>query len=147
MTVQTISRKCAIEVASYLIRAGHADLVVDALHALPVAGECASPDVPALRAAHAAWSDAQFDDVSAVGPAKHLAKEALDVAAAPQDAIEHADCWMLLWDMQRRAGISDSALASAIEAKLAVNMERHWFEPKDGEVCEHAGARKGGQNG
>ncbi len=90
-----------------------------------------------LRAAHAAWSQAQFGAVSAIGPAKHLAKEALEVAEAPHDVIEHADCWMLLWDMQRRAGISDEALANAIRVKLAENMARNWPDPKEGEAREH----------
>lgn len=90
-----------------------------------------------LRAQHAAWSQAQFGDVSAVGPAKHLAKEAMEVAADPLDPIEHADCWMLLWDMQRRAGISDAQLADAIREKLAINQARKWPAPKEGEAREH----------
>lgn len=90
-----------------------------------------------LRAQHAAWSQAQFGDVSAVGPAKHLAKEAMEVAADPLDPIEHADCWMLLWDMQRRAGISDAQLADAIREKLAINQARRWPAPKEGEAREH----------
>ncbi|WP_224767420.1 dATP/dGTP pyrophosphohydrolase domain-containing protein [Paracoccus yeei] len=90
-----------------------------------------------LRAQHAAWSQAQFGDVSAVGPAKHLAKEAMEVAEDPLDPIEHADCWMLLWDMQRRAGISDAQLADAIREKLAINQARRWPAPKEGEAREH----------
>jgi|GEM_PF-770818 len=90
-----------------------------------------------LRAQHAAWSQAQFGDVSAVGPAKHLAKEALEVAAAPTDAIEHADCWMLLWDMQRRGGISDAQLVDAIGQKLAINICRDWTATQEGEAIEH----------
>lgn len=95
-------------------------------------------DLAQLRAEHAAWSQAQFGDVSAVGPAKHLSKEALEVAAAPCDPIEHADCWMLLWDMQRRAGISDEQLAQAIREKLAVNKARAWGKTREGEAIEHA---------
>lgn len=90
-----------------------------------------------LRAEHAEWSQHQFGDVSAIGPAKHLAKEALEVADAPSDVIEHADCWMLLWDMQRRAGISDADLAAAISQKLAINKARVWPAPKEGEAREH----------
>ena len=105
-----------------------------------------------LRAQHAAWSQAQFGDVSAVGPAKHLAKEAMEVAADPRDPIEHADCWMLLWDMQRRAGISDAQLAEAIREKLAINQARRWPAPKEGEAREHDRAAlspetDGGQDG
>lgn len=91
-----------------------------------------------LRAKHAAWSQQQFGDVSAIGPAKHLSKEALEVAAEPHDVIEHADCWMLLWDMQRRAGITDVQLADAIQQKLSINMARQWPAPNEGEAHEHA---------
>jgi hypothetical protein len=98
---------------------------------------CKGDALALLRAEHAEWSARQFGDVSAVGPAKHLSKEALEVAAEPLDAIEHADCWMLLWDMQRRAGISDAQLASAIAKKLAINKARSWPAPKEGEAREH----------
>lgn len=91
----------------------------------------------ALRAEHAEWSQRQFGDVSAVGPAKHLAQEAMEVAAEPTNAIEHADCWMLLWDMQRRAGISDHELAQAIRIKLTANKARIWPAPKEGEARNH----------
>jgi len=90
-----------------------------------------------LRNEHAKWSQATFGNVGPVGPAKHLAKEALEVAANPTDLSEYADCQMLLWDMQRRAGISDDDLADAIAVKLAINMSRTWPEPKDGEPREH----------
>ena len=97
----------------------------------------AARELDHLRGQHAEWSERQFGPVSAVGPAKHLAKEALEVAAAPADATEHADCWMLLWDMQRRAGISDADLATAIREKLAINMARDWPPAKEGEAREH----------
>ena len=90
-----------------------------------------------LRSEHAEWSQAQFGNVSAIGPAKHLSKEAMEVASDPSDAIEHADCWMLLWDMQRRAGITDAQLAEAIATKLAINKARTWPAPKEGEAREH----------
>lgn len=90
-----------------------------------------------LRAEHAEWSEKTFGAVSAVGPAKHLSKEALEFAAKPTDVSELADCQMLLWDMQRRAGISDERLAQAIRIKLAVNQSRLWPEPQEGEPREH----------
>lgn len=36
----------------------------------------------------------------------------------------------LLWDAQRRAGISDAEITVAMEDKLKINMERQWPEPK-----------------
>ncbi|HEF0074488.1 TPA: DUF550 domain-containing protein, partial [Citrobacter youngae] len=35
------------------------------------------------------------------------------------------------------AGISDKQITLAMEEKLAVNMARHWPEPKDGEPRLH----------
>jgi len=90
-----------------------------------------------LRAEHAKWSQETFGAVTAIGPAKHLAKEALEFADQPTDVSELADCQMLLWDMQRRAGISDEALAQAIQIKLAVNQARQWPAPTEGEPIEH----------
>lgn len=90
-----------------------------------------------VRREHAAWSQATFGDVGPVGPLKHLSKEALEAAAEPGDLSEWADIQFLLWDAQRHAGISDKQITLAMEEKLAVNMARHWPEPKDGEPRLH----------
>lgn len=86
-----------------------------------------------IRHEHAEWSDKTFGDVGPVGPLKHLSKEALETAAEPGDLSEWADMQFLLWDAQRRAGISDGEITAAMEEKLKVNMARQWPEPKDGE--------------
>lgn len=90
-----------------------------------------------IRQRHAEWSDKTFGNVGPVGPLKHLSKEALEAAAEPDDLSEWADMQFLLWDAQRRAGISDGEITAAMEEKLKVNMARHWPEPKDGEPRLH----------
>ena len=90
-----------------------------------------------VRREHAEWSQATFGDVGPVGPLKHLSKEALEAAAEPGDLSEWADMQFLLWDAQRRAGISDGEITAAMEEKLKVNMARQWPEPKDGEPRLH----------
>lgn len=90
-----------------------------------------------IRQRHAEWSQATFGDVGPVGPLKHLSKEALEAAAEPDDLSEWADMQFLLWDSQRRAGISDGEITAAMEEKLKVNMARQWPEPKDGEPRLH----------
>ncbi|WP_249417847.1 dATP/dGTP pyrophosphohydrolase domain-containing protein [Enterobacter sp. RHBSTW-00593] len=90
-----------------------------------------------IRQRHAEWSQATFGDVGPVGPLKHLSKEALEAAAEPEDLSEWADMQFLLWDAQRRAGISDVEITAAMEEKLKVNMARQWPEPKDGEPRQH----------
>ncbi|MES0276319.1 DUF550 domain-containing protein [Citrobacter freundii] len=90
-----------------------------------------------IRQRHAEWSDKTFGNVGPVGPLKHLSKEALEAAAEPGDLSEWADMQFLLWDAQRRAGISDGEITAAMEEKLKVNMARQWPEPKDGEPRMH----------
>ena len=100
-------------------------------------GVLESMDREQVRREHAAWSQATFGDVGPVGPLKHLSKEALESAAEPGDLSEWADMQFLLWDAQRRAGISDEQITQAIIGKLAVNKQREWPEPKDGEPRQH----------
>ncbi|EEC5643739.1 DUF550 domain-containing protein [Salmonella enterica] len=90
-----------------------------------------------IRREHAEWSDSTFGNVGPVGPLKHLSKEALEAAAEPGDLSEWADMQFLLWDAQRRAGISDEQITQAMVEKLAVNKQREWPEPKDGEPRLH----------
>ncbi len=90
-----------------------------------------------IRQRHAEWSQATFGDVGPVGPLKHLSKEALEAAEQPDDLSEWADMQFLLWDAQRRAGISDGEITAAMEEKLKVNMARQWPETKDGEPRLH----------
>ncbi|HBM9978545.1 TPA: DUF550 domain-containing protein [Escherichia coli] len=90
-----------------------------------------------IRHEHAKWSDSTFGCVGPIGPLKHLSIEALEAAAEPDDLSEWADMQFLLWDSQRRAGISDAEITAAMEDKLKINMERQWPEPKDGEPRLH----------
>lgn len=90
-----------------------------------------------VREQHAEWSDRQFGNVGPVGPLRHLAKEEIEAAEAPDDISEFADILMLVWDATRRAGFSDEQLAEAVAEKLERNKRRTWGEVKDGEPCHH----------
>ncbi|MDO3791179.1 DUF550 domain-containing protein [Salmonella enterica] len=90
-----------------------------------------------VRREHAEWSDKTFGDIGPVGPLKHLSKEALEAAADPSDPLEWADMQFLLWDAQRRMGISDEFITRAMVEKLEINKSRQWPEPKDGEPRLH----------
>lgn len=96
-----------------------------------------TPERDQVRREHAEWSQATFGNVGPVGPLKHLSKEALEAAAEPGDLSEWADMQFLLWDAQRRAGITDEQITQAMIEKLAVNKLRDWPEPKDGEPRLH----------
>ncbi|MCE9946920.1 DUF550 domain-containing protein [Hafnia paralvei] len=90
-----------------------------------------------IRREHAEWSNATFGNVGPVGPLKHLSKEALEAAADPSDPLEWADMQFLLWDAQRRMGLSDEFITRAMIEKLEINKKRQWPEPKDGEPRLH----------
>lgn len=96
-----------------------------------------APERDQVRIAHAEWLQATFGNVGPVGPLKHLSKEALEAAAEPGDLSEWADMQFLLWDAQRRAGITDEQITQAMINKLAVNKQREWPEPKNGEPRLH----------
>lgn len=100
-----------------------------------------APERDQVRREHAEWSQATFGNVGPVGPLKHLSKEALEAAAEPDDLSEWADMQFLLWDAQRRAGITDEQITQAMIEKLAVNKQREWPEPKDGEPRLHIKAQ------
>lgn len=95
------------------------------------------PERERIRREHAEWSDKTFGDVGPIGPLKHLSKEALEAAADPSDPLEWADMQFLLWDAQRRMGISDEFITRAMIEKLEINKSRQWPEPKDGEPRLH----------
>lgn len=103
----------------------------------PYIAPLSATDRDQVRREHAEWSQATFGNVGPVGPLKHLSKEALEAAAEPGDLSEWADMQFLLWDGQRRAGITDDQITQAMIEKLAVNKKREWPEPKDGEPRLH----------
>lgn len=102
-----------------------------------------TPERERVRREHAEWSTATFGRVGPVGPLKHLSKEAIEAVAAPGDLSEWADMQFLLWDAQRRAGISDEQITQAMVEKLEVNKQRQWPESKDREPCYHIKTTKG----
>lgn len=115
-----------------LVESGYEPVPGDKLYAAPPASERER-----IRREHAEWSDATFGDVGPIGPLKHLSKEALEAAANPEDPLEWADMQFLLWDAQRRMGLSDEFITRAMIEKLAINKARQWPEPKDGELRLH----------
>nr|WP_246841871.1 DUF550 domain-containing protein [Klebsiella pneumoniae] len=96
-----------------------------------------APERDQVRSEHAEWSQATFGNVGPIGPLKHLRREVLEAIAKPYDLIEWADMQFLLWDAQRRAGITDEQITKAMIEKLAVNKQREWPAPKDGEPRLH----------
>lgn len=119
-----------------LVESGCEPVPGDKLYAAPTASERER-----IRREHAEWSQATFGNVGPIGPLKHLSKEALEAAANPEDPLEWADMQFLLWDAQRRMGLSDEFITRAMIEKLAINKARQWPEPKDGEPRLHIKAQ------
>ena len=116
---------------------GNKAVIQAAIEALRTYHAQPAPEREKVRREHAEWSQATFGNVGPVGPLKHLSKEALEAAAEPGDLSEWADMQFLLWDAQRRASITDEQITLAMIEKLAVNKQREWPEPKDGEPRLH----------
>ena len=87
----------------------------------------------------AEWSQATFGtdaERGAIGPLKHLEKEAREAQEA-LDPIEIADCLLLVFDAARRRGLTLDQLMDAAEWKLEVNKMRKWNKPTSDEPIEH----------
>lgn len=88
----------------------------------------------------AVWSQATFGPDSTRGPIgalKHLELEAKEAQAKPADPVEYADCFLLVLDAARRAGIKPIELMEAAYAKLQVCKQREWPPAIPDEAVEH----------
>jgi Protein of unknown function (DUF550) len=86
------------------------------------------------------WSQATFGTDRERGPLgalRHLEKEARETQDAPNDVEEYADCFLLILDAARRAGISPQQLIEAAQHKMVVNRQRTWPRPVDDQPVEH----------
>ena len=89
------------------------------------------------------WSERTFGSDQERGPLgalKHLEKEAREAQQAvgtPEIRMELADCFLLLIDASRRAGVDMEDLIDAAREKHAINRMRKWPKPMDDEPVEH----------
>lgn len=93
------------------------------------------------------WSQATFGSDSERGPIgalRHLEKEAVEAAEAcstgsPAEKIQEelADCFLLILDASRRAGVGPLQLLKACHRKMQVNKSRSWPTPVPDVPVEH----------
>lgn len=86
------------------------------------------------------WSQATFGSDKERGPIgalKHLEKEAREAQASPTDPMEYADCFLLILDAARRAGIKPMELMRHAQRKMEINKARTWPKPNGDEPVEH----------
>lgn len=88
----------------------------------------------------AEWSQRTFgtdQDRGPIGALKHLALEAVEAQSDPASVEEYADCFLLILDAARRAGIKPMQLVEAAQAKMVKNKARQWPKPTSDEPVEH----------
>lgn len=90
------------------------------------------------------WSQQTFGTDQQRGPLgalKHLEKEAVEAQEACQGRgdlqEELADCFLLILDASRRAGMQPPQLIEAARQKMEINKTRHWPAPVDDTPTEH----------
>ena len=89
------------------------------------------------------WSQETFGKDTERGPIgalKHLeleAREAQDAVGTPEIREELADCFLLLFDAARRAGMSAGELVDEAVKKMAKNKKRKWQVPVNDEPVLH----------
>lgn len=88
----------------------------------------------ALTAEIVAWQRETFPHGTAESVVAHLIKEVVELAKAPRDPSEIADCYFLVVGAADRAGVN---LVDAVADKLAVNRSRVWGKPDAQGVVEH----------
>lgn len=77
------------------------------------------------------WSDKTFGNKfyrGPIGPLKHLEKEVKEAIENPTDPMEYADCFLLILDAARRAGIKPMELMKYSKEKLEICKQRKYPE-------------------
>jgi hypothetical protein len=85
----------------------------------------------------AAFTQKTFGESTARSKALHLAEEAREAADDPADAMEWADCLILLLDAARIAGFSTDDLYAAAQRKMEINRARQWGQPDGDGIVRH----------
>lgn len=88
----------------------------------------------------AEWSQRTFGtDISRgpLGALRHLEKEAREAQENITDKTEYADCFLLILDASRRAGMKPMELVEVAIKKMNVNRVRVWPKPVDDTPVEH----------
>lgn len=92
--------------------------------------------------AHAQWSRKAFgsDDRGPIGPLHHLEMEAIEAREETDEErrkVEIIDCFLLIVDAARTAGIKEDEFFKLAFAKLAINWGRKWERTSEDGVFEH----------
>lgn len=92
------------------------------------------PTLAGVLAEVVEWGAETFPVIEPAALAKHLAREAAELAADPESTEEMADVLILLAQIAHHQGAS---LTEAVREKLAILRTREWGEPDADGVIEH----------
>lgn len=80
------------------------------------------------------WAQATFPNQTPASKLAHLRDELKELEEDPGDALEIADCFILLLSISEMAGVD---LLSAGETKFEINKNRKWGKPDERGVVKH----------
>ncbi len=83
------------------------------------------------------FTDVVFKNSTAQSKARHLSEEALEAAAAPDDIMEWADCFILLLDGAHKAGFTVENIYDAAVQKMIINKGRKWGDADEHGISRH----------
>ena len=94
-------------------------------------------DVNDLQYDLKSWTEKQFPSRNMRSILNHLRKEIAELEEAPDDIMEFADCFMLLFDAASYQGLHMSDIWRAMGEKLEINKARKWGKPNSEGFVEH----------
>lgn len=92
-----------------------------------------------LMDAHREFCARTFPGQTVAGVIAHLRREVQELAEAPHDPQEIADCFLLLLGVAEHAEMDAAELLSWAQVKLDICRRRQWAAPDAEGVCHHVG--------
>lgn len=88
------------------------------------------------------WQNNTFTQATALSKIAHLRQEIEELADDiknnnPNQNLEFADCFILLFGAANSAGMSYQNIIDAINQKMEINYQRHWGKPNEDGVVNH----------
>ena len=83
------------------------------------------------------WSDKTFPIQNPVSTLTHLIDEVRETINKPDDILEYADCFILLFNAARLSGFTVHDIMNAMQEKHEINTKRQWGKPDANGVVKH----------
>lgn len=88
------------------------------------------------------WQHKKFKHATALSKIAHLKQEIEELIADlknnnPEQNMEFADCFILLFGAANSAGLNYQNIIEAIDEKMKINYSRNWGNPNEDGVVNH----------